>query len=527
MGGFGRMVAYGARSLGKSPAFTWSVVLLLGLGVGSVTTIFTLVDHVLLRPLPYPMAGRLFYVENGSHSGPVFEDLQQFRSVEEWAAVTMGDANLTGEGRPQRFRQARTSRGFFAMFNARPSLGRLLVEDDFRTDKGVVLSYGTWQRVFGGDPAVIGRDIVIDGMPSTVIGVLDASFVPPVALVGSQPVDVWRAIDRTAEWYSRQGAWMLAVAGRLREGMPLAAAAAEADNLAERRAREYPEQYVAHDGSVSALPLITLQDATTGGVRLGLGLLLGAVTLLLLVACTNVALLFMARGLARIREMAIRRALGAHTRTIVGQLLCESLLVAAGGAALGVLLAVLGLPGFLVLNPEALPRSEAITIDPRILAFALGIAAATAILFGLFPALRLAGRDVAGALHGRERGSTDTRKTNRAQAGLVLAEVALSLVLVTQAGSLLRSFALLHDQDLGFRTDSIWTLPLNLTGIESAEEYVRRMEAVRASLAATPGVRAATFGLSMPLEFTGGGRCCWNGRPEPWGLANGDRKSVV
>ena len=521
MDGVWRMVRHGARSLARSPAFTWSTVLLIGLGVGSVTLIFTLVDHVLLRPLPYPMAERLFQVQ-GKHASQDFEDLHQLGSVEAWAAVPdVRDANLTGVDHPERLRQAQISRDFFALFDARPSLGRLLHPDDFSTGQGVVLSHGTWQRVFGGDPEVIGHDIVINGTAATVVGVLDASFAPPEALIGGSgrtqtgsggAVDIWRPIAPAVWSPPTRDNFFLLIVGRLREGKTLADLTAEARALAAQRARAFPDVYLDREGAVRPLPVVSLHEATVGGARLGLGLLLGAVTLLLLVACTNVALLFMARGQARIREMAVRRALGARTATLAGPLLSESLIVATAGAALGLLLAAVGLRAALTLSPEVLPRMGTVAIDFRILAFALSVAIATALIFGLFPALRLARGDVATTLQST-RGSTGGHAANRIQAALVVAEVALSLVLVTQAGSLIRSFALLHREELGFRTDNVWTLPLSPRGIAGGEEWVRRMEAVRASLAETPGVRAATYGFSMPLEFTGGARCCWHNHP--------------
>lgn len=513
MDGVWRMGRYGARSLVKSPAFTWSVVLLLGLGVGSVTTIFTLVDHVLLRPLPYPMAERLIRIENGSHSFPVFADLQQFRSIEMWAAAAVRETNLTGTGRPHRLQEAHVSPDFFTVFGARPVLGRLFVADDFGTGEGVVLTHGMWQRLFGGDADVVGRDLVINGEPAMVIGVLGPSFVPPSALLRTEP-DLFRPFHPADPARTSRGTHILQVAGRMRAGTPLAVVASEAEALAHWRAAESPDgySYINRDGNIRPIGVATLQEATVGRVRHGLGLLLGAVTLLLLVACTNVAQLFLARGLTRVREMAVRRALGARTAAIAAQLLFESLLVAVGGTLLGVALAVLGLKTFLLLNPEFLPRSEAIGIDPRILAFAAVLAAGTALLFGLFPALRLAGAAVGSVQH-RGRGSSEGRTARRTRSGLVVAQVALSLVLVTQSGSLLRSLAVLHDQHLGFRTENVWTLPLQPAGLESAAEWARRMEAVRSSLAETPGVRLATFGISMPLEFTGGGRCCWSNRP--------------
>jgi predicted permease len=502
-----RQVRQGVRSLARTPSFAWSAVLLLGLGVGSVTTIFTLVDHVLLRRLPYAYAERLFVVQNGSHSGPMFEDFQQFRSVEAWAAAMTDEVNLTGAGHPQAVRQARISRDFFAMFGARPALGRLPAAEEFRSGEGVVLSWGTWQRLFGAESDVVGRTIVVNGQPVVVVGVVAANFVAPEALVGSR-VDLWRPIDPHSAALKSRNTWILNVAGRRSADATLPVVAAEADALAERRAREFPRPYTQPDGQPMPLPIESLQEATVGEVRNGLALFLGAVTLLLLVACTNVAHLFMARGLARTREMAVRRALGASMGTIAVQLLVESMLIAVGGALLGILLAVLSVRAFVWLDPVALPRVSGVAVDLRILGFASALAAGTALLFGLLPALRLVGRDVAGSLQSRGRALTEGVLAQRVRAGLVITEVALSIVLVTQAGLLLRSFARLHAQELGFRTEGIVTLPLRPTGIDDPEEWARRMEAIRASLAAVPGVQAATFGLTMPLEFTGGSRCC-------------------
>lgn len=505
------MARHGARGLAKSPAFAWSAILLIGLGVGSVTTIFTLVDHVLLRPLPYPLSERLFQVQ-GKHASQDFEELRQLSAVEMLAAVPdIRDANLTGADRPQRLRRAHISRDFFNLFSARPALGRLLVTDDFRTGGSVVLSHGTWQRVFGGDPGVIGRSIAINGTAVAIVGVLDDSFVLPEALVGNT-VDIWSPIDPAVWSPPTRDNFFLLVAGRLREGSSFAMLAAEAGALAERRAREIPDRYVDRAGELRPLPIVRLHEATVGGARSGLGLLFGAVTLLLLVACTNVALLFIARGQARIREMAVRRAIGARTAMLAGQLLSESLIIAVAGAALGLLLAVAALRAALTLGPDVLPRLASASIDYRVLAFALSVAVATALIFGLLPALRLARGDVAATLQSA-RGSTGGHAANRIQAALVVAEVALSLILVTQAGSLVRSFALLHREELGFRTDDVWTMPLSPRHMAEGGDWVQRMDAVKASLAEVPGVRAVTYGYTMPLEYTGGARCCWHNHP--------------
>lgn len=392
-----QMCRHGARSLRRSPGFLWSTVLLFGLGVGAVTTVFTLVDHVVLRPLPYPAADRLFEVGDGGHSGPLWRRMQGLRSVEMWAGASTQEVNLTGLGQPEELQAARVTRDFFAMFGARPAIGRLLADDDFESADRVVLSPGFWKRTFGDDPAAIGRTILIDGQPHVVIGVMDRSFAPPEALVGSH-IDLWRAMDWTYPGLQHHGFHVLAVAGRLTPGAALSVVQVELDALVARLAAEVPpeeQDYVDRQGNLRKRRVATLKDATTGAeVREGLGLLFGAVTLLLLVACTNVAHLFMARGLARMHEMQLRRTLGAPKRMLAGHLLVESMMVGLAGAALGVLFARTGLAAFMALIPEAVPRADAIRIDTRVMGFAAAAGALTALVFGMLPALRLVGRDV-------------------------------------------------------------------------------------------------------------------------------------
>lgn len=520
-----RSVRYGARSLARSPAFVWSVVLLLGLGVGGVTTIFTLVDHVMVRPLPYPAADRLHKLENGSHSGVTWRGLQDLRTVDAWGAVDSETTNMTGSGRPEQLRTAGVSEGFFTLFGARPSLGRLLVAEDFRSLDAVVISEGLWERAFGGDPEAVGSTVLLDGQPYTVAGVMDRSFTPPEALTGST-VDVWRAVDWNDARFEDGGYHVLSVVGRLADGATTEAAQTEIEGVVTRLAEVTPEQWVRRDGTIATLPFVPLQDATVGSdVRQGLGLLLGAVTLLLLVACTNVAHLFMARGLARVREMAVRRALGARTRALAGQLLVESLMVGLAGAALGVALGYGGIAAFLALSPDAIPRAAAVRIDLRILAFAALIGTVTALAFGMLPALRLVRRDGSGALHGTGRGNSDTRRDRRLRAALVVAEVALSLMLVVQAGALLRGFARLNAEELGFRTEGVWTMPLQPRNVETPADWAQRMDRVREAVADVPGVRAATYGMTMPLEYTGGNGCCWSTRPPFPGMEEDDTRT--
>jgi predicted permease len=445
-------------------------------------------------------------------------------SVESWAAVTNADINLTGEGSPLRLAGARVTERYFSLLGARAAVGRLLVEDDYAAADAVVLSYGLWQRAFGGDPGVVGRTIRIDDAPALVVGVVEEAFVPPVSTRWGVP-DLWRPENLQDPIYQEAGWHALLVLGRLAPRATVEDAAAEARAIAETRAGEMPDRYVAEDGTVQALPVRRLGDATVSAVRNGLGLLMGAVSLLLLVACVNVAHLFMARGVARTREMAVRRALGAGAGTLSRQLLGESLLIALGGAALGVALAGFGLELFLSLSPDALPRGGQVGLDPRVLGFAAVVATLTTLAFGMVPAARLARGEAADALRAGPAGTASDPRTRALHSGLVIAEVALSLVLVTQAALLIQSFVRLQQQPLGFRTEGVWTLPVRVgasaDGAAGGVDKIRRFEGIRRELAAVPGVRAATYAVTVPLEFTGGHSCCWSAEGGPPGSALG------
>jgi predicted permease len=404
------------------------------------------------------------------------------------------------------------SEGFFGLFGARPELGRLLVPDDYRSLDAIVISPGIWESVFGRADDVLGRTLVLDGRPWVVVGVMDRAFMPPEAVTG-RTVDVWQPIDWSDGMFADPRTHLLSVVGRLAPGATPEAAQAEVDLRVQRMAVVTPENWTRRDGTLRDLPLVPLQEATVGAqVRQGLGLLFGAVTLLLLVACTNVAHLFLARGLARVREMAVRRALGARTRGLAAQLLVESTMVGVLGAALGVVLAWAGIAAFLSLSPDAIPRADAVRLDLRVLGFAIAIGVATSLIFGMLPALRLVGSDVSSSLHGRGRGNSDTRRDRRVRGTLVIAEVALSLMLIVQAGALLRGFARLNAEDHGFRMD-VLTIPLEPRHVQEPEQWTMRMERVRAAIAAVPGVRMASYGMTTPLQWTGGAQCCWRTSP--------------
>lgn len=506
-----RQLMQSARSLRRTPAFSLSVILLLGLGLGGVTAIFTVVDHVLLRTLPYPSAERLVVVQNGSHSVPMFRDFHAIRSIESWAGAWSDQANLTGQGEPLQLVSAIVTENFFEMFGARTQIGRLFGAEDFASAEAIVLSFGAWQRVFGGDRSVLGRTIRINGRPQIVVGVLERNFVPPEGIV-DPAVDVWRPLDPTAQYMTSRNMWVLSVAGRLKPGASITDAQGEAARLAEERAKTFPDLYT-DNGKASELPVVTLQEETTGDVRQGLTLLFGAVTLLLLVACANVTHLFLARGVTRVQEMAVRRAIGANTRVLVGQLFTESLLLGLGGALVGITIAFAAVRAFLSLMPDGLPRVASVQIDARVLLFAAISGVLTAVIFGLLPALRFARGKLANPLRSASRGVIGGRGAQTLRNAIVVGEVALSLVLVAQAGWLLRSFIRLNNQELGFRTEQVVTIPLSITGIKEPQEWFVRMEQVQQSLSRVPGVSMAAYGLTMPLQWTGGSRCCWGTRP--------------
>ncbi|MDX1493053.1 MAG: ADOP family duplicated permease, partial [Longimicrobiales bacterium] len=511
MGSWLRNLGFAGRSLRKAPTFSVATIVLVALGVGTVVTAFTVVDHVLLRPLPYPAADRLAYLTNGSHNGPTLERLDGIEAFEMWTVTSGSSVNLTRvDGDPLRLLRTETTPEFFTMFGARPYLGRLLVDGD-RNDTGIaVVTYPFWRDVLGADPDVVGTTMTIDGEPIEIVGVLSEDFVQPGQL--GEP-DFYRPMDWTNPGLEQPGYHAHSVTARLQPGVTLEQANEQIDRLEADVAAAYPEYY---EEGPRDWPLESLHATTVEDVRGGLYLLLGAVGLLLLVACANVAHLFMARGLSRAREMSIRRAMGARTWNLIGQLSAESLVVGLLGGAGGLILAQGGLAFFRRWTVD-LPRGTAVTMDLRVFAVAIGLATLTALLFGLVPALRTVGRDVHVGLRAGGRGVSGGRGIQAFRSGLVIFEVAVSLVLVASAGLLMRSFASVTSIDPGIETEGVWVVPLNVANVETPEEYRQRLEPVRRALDDIPGVQSATYSLEVPFQFVGGNRCCWGNRATPPG----------
>jgi predicted permease len=511
MDGTARYARQGIRALLRNPGFGLLALSLVAVGVGAVTTIFTLVDHVLLRPPPYPEPERLVVVQNGSHSGPDFQDFQETGIGSEWAASFGRDAIVTGLDEPRRMQQILVNRDFFRVLGAHAGMGRLLDGSDYPDRRTVVLGWNAWRNVWGADPDILGRTIRVDGEPLTVVGVLSREFSPPEVLADPDGPNLWRPLDPALEELQTRNHSVLSLVARLSPGVTLETARDALAAVARRRAETWPEHYVRRDGSTRTLPVVSLHEATMYRVRQGLHLLFGAVTLLLLVACANVAHLFLARGLGRVREMAVRRALGADRGALAGQLLVESLVVAVLGGAAGILLARAALAGLSRWGPPDLSATGHLALDLRVVAFAVAVSGLSAIVFGMLPASQAMRGHPGDALRAGGRSATAGRGSRAVRSGLVVAEVALSLVLVTSAGLLVRSFATLTSVDPGVDTEDVWTVPLDPTGLEDGTDWLRTGDAIAEAVAGIPGVRSVAFGMTMPLEFTGGNRCCWTG----------------
>jgi putative ABC transport system permease protein len=498
---------YALRQLAKQPAFTAVVVLILGLAIGGNTAIFGAVRAVLLRPLAFPNADRLVRVVPApteaagtavvleTASPPDFVDWRNDNHVfSELAAMNEGGFALTGEGPAEQIGGTSVTGGFFSVMGVRPLLGRGFTPDDDAVDgpRVAVLGYTLWQRRFGGDEAVVGHTARFDGEAYTIVGVMPPGFAYP----GNS--EVWLPLRFTVhDLTTQRGAHYLDVIGRLKVGVTMAAAGADVRQIAARLAAAYPRT---NDGSTARI--VSLRDALVGDVRPALMILLGAVGLVLLVACANVASLMLVRGLARQRELAIRTAMGASRARLVRALLVESLLLATVGGLVGVLLAVWGTSLIAHLQASGIPFLSATRVDGPVLAFAATVTLVTGLLFGVLPAWQVSSaRDVEARLKDESRGASGGRSKARTRNALVVAELALALVLLAGAGLLLRSFVRLSQVDLGMDPEHVLTFQLSLPDAKypEASESAEFVRALRERIDALPGVAtsAAVFGLPL------------------------------
>jgi putative ABC transport system permease protein len=515
---------FGARSLAKRPGFTAVALATLALGIGANTAIFSVIDAVLLRPLPYADANRVVLVwehsarNNKEHnlvSPANFSDWrEQASSFETLAAFVTRAGNLTGGGaEPEEVNIQHVAPGFFEALGATPVLGRALsAEDDPKSGAPVVvLSYGLWQRRYGGDRDVVGRSVMLDGQPRTVVGVMPREFQLTVTENANVrgAAGVWVPLDTSWTFRGR----FLMVVGKLKPGVTIDAARTEMNYVATQLEARYPE-----NNTGFGVRVVTVRDELVGNVRTALLVLSGAVGLVLLIACANVANLLLMRAATRRREIAMRAALGAGRMRVVRQLLTESLCLSALGGVIGLALALKGTDLLLALAPEDLVGVSDVHLDVRVLAFTLAVSVATGLVFGLVPALQASSVELSGTLKEGGRHASADRASARLSSAFVVSEVALALVLLIGAGLLVRSFAGLRAVDPGFRPEGVVASKISLP----AKTYAKDSQCIAffASLVerarAMPGVRSASIVSALPFGGEGSRTSFLiDGRPAP------------
>ncbi|HEU4631413.1 MAG TPA: ABC transporter permease [Gemmatimonadaceae bacterium] len=511
----------GARSLARTPLFTALALLTFALGIGANTAVFSVVNAILLRPLPFPEADRLVRVyeamkstpEQGwSVSRPNLEDWRaQSRSFEQLAAYQSAGAVLGGDDAAERLSAALVTPNLFATLGVRPQLGRGFTDDEAQPGHGevAVLGDGLWRRRFGADPSIVGRTIRLDGGSYRVIGVAPAELRFPIG--SPRPADVFVPLTvPTAVPPSARGQHSLSVIGRLAPGAIAADANTELRAIAARLEQAYPDFQANRTTFVQPL-----RESVAGRVRPALLVLLGAVGLVLLISCANVANLLVARAVARRKDVAVRLALGATRGQLVRQYLAESALIALGGALLGATAAHWGVRVLAAMSDRALPMLGPIALDLRVLAFLLAVTVLCAIVFGVAPALQVRGGHVRGAMAGAGR-STASGQQQRVRSALVVGQIALSLVLLVGAGLLMRGFLLLQRNETGVQAERVLTAHLEVPGSLvgpglPGQTMLPLLERIRA----VPGVREAGLTSLLPMDAAGTNGNYWVDR-RPW-----------
>jgi putative ABC transport system permease protein len=512
---FWQDLRYGVRMLLKQPGFTLIAVLTLALGIGANTAIFSIVNAVLLRPFPYHAPERLVIVQERESGGgfspsyPNFVDWRAQHTAFEGISAVRGNEsfNFTGTGEPERLQGRLVSAEFFSLLGVKPLVGRdfLAEEDRPGATPAVILSYGFWQRRFGADPGILGQQLTLNDQSYTVVGIT-----PPNLQYG-QEADVTVPFGLQAQRFSRRGADPgTDVVARLKSNVSQQQGETDLNLVAARLEQQYPAS-----NKGRRVLLTPLHEATVGDVRQPLLILLGAVGLVLLIACANVANLLLVRASARQKEMAVRVALGASRATIIRQLLTESVLLAVLGAALGILLAFWGTSFIATQLPFGIPRLQEARVDPPVLVFTLAVSLLTGLLFGLAPALQSSRPNLTEGLKEGERGSSGPRQ--RLRSVLVVGEVALTLTLLVGAGLLIQSFWRVLQVDPGFRPQNLLTMQVSINkpnGQQNGQQVANFFDQLQQNVRNLPGVKSVAVSNGIPFGSTNFPPFLIEGRPE-------------
>ena len=515
-----RDIRFALRTFAKNPGFALAAVLSLAIGIGASTSIFSVANALLLRPLPYEGADRLVILWNRSPGLNISEDwfstAQYFdiksghHGFEQIAIAIGGNYNLTGEGDPERVGAVRVSSSLLPMLGVRPAMGRLLTEEEDTPGRAAaaVLTDGFWARRYGRDPRIIGKSLVINGQTYEVVGILPQGFTLPrevlplldgteqVEIILPMPLAASASQVRTHEDYN--------IIGKLRPAVSVVQAQAEMDTITARLRRDYPDTYPPNGGlTFSIVPLL---EQVVGNVRRSLLVLLGSVAFVLLIACANVANLLLSRAVARRQEIAVRTAMGASRHHIIRQLLTESVVLSLCGGALGLAICVLNVKWIHILGTKSIPRLQDVGIDGRVFLFALLLSLFCGILFGLSPALRISRLDLNSTLKDSSRGSAGAGavwgRGNSVRGLLVISELALSVVLLIGAGLLIRSFARLQEVQPGFNPRGVLAFDLTMTGKKYSDKQtiLNTYGQLWERLERLPGANAAGGVTSLPLS---------------------------
>jgi len=496
------------RQLLHNPGFALVSILTLALGIGASTAIFSAVNPILFQPLPYPHAGRLMMIQemrnNGSPRRPSFATFHGLaegsHTFDAMAVVKPWQPTTVGTGQPERFEGQRVSAGYFRVVGVLPSMGRdfQAPDDQFSGPNVVILSDRLWRRNFAGDSTILGKQVMLDDSLFTVIGIMPSSFENVLA----PAAELWAPLQYNPSLPVQGREWghHLRMVGRLRPDVSANQAGAELKEMLRPFAQIYAKGYDCCGGAPDTMVVSRLQDEITRGVKPALLAILGAVVLVLLIVCVNVTNLLLARSARRRSEFALRAALGAGRMRLIRQLLAESLLLAAMGGILGMVIAEIGVRGLVALSPPGLPRVNAISVDGAVFAFGFGITSLVGLIVGLVPALRASHSDPQNALQQNSRTTAGGHQLTRRM--LVVSEVALALVLLVGAGLLLRSLEHLFAIDRGFDSAHLLTMQVQESGRRFNEDsvrarfYMQALEAVRQ----VPGVTAAAFTSQLPLS---------------------------